>query len=364
MLIIFEKTLLRKVSLFKRFYSKLVENPPLILQFDNALKQQIYNDKSNLQQTDENGFKTLKIAIFGLPNVGKSTLINRLVRRPVCATSSKVQTTEQKSSAILTENNIQLIFVDTPGIVTMKDVKKYELQPTFISDVKKSVKHIDCAALVQDASNSHAAQINERVQLTLEQLEPTMKTILILNKVDKLKKKKELLNIITSIKNTKKTFPDFSDYFMISALKDDGIDDLREYFFNLAIPRKKWSYQENEICSDPPQVLIRRAVRAKLMDELPNEIPYDLKIEIEHFSNLPDDSILGVIAIKPPSDRIGRLVMGLKGKRIKKVVMDAEQELSVTFRKAVRIKIIIKFSNNDREKIQKDLEKNLKNVLN
>lgn len=141
--------------------------------------------------------------------------------------SSKVHTTRSKSDAIFVEDNTQLIFVDTPGLVTNRDLKKFKLSNTFKSDVDKSLQNANVVGVVQDAAHPFKSSIiDERIMDCLNKMNPDIRSILILNKIDKVKKKKRLLELV-QVLTSKDNWPKFSDVFMISALKDDGVDDLR-----------------------------------------------------------------------------------------------------------------------------------------
>lgn len=141
--------------------------------------------------------------------------------------SSKVHTTKKKIDAIYVEDDTQLIFVDTPGLVTNHDFKKFKLNPTFKSDIDKSLINCDIVGIVQDASHPFKSnKIDERIMVCLKQLPPNLRSILILNKIDKLKNKKKLLELV-GVLTGEDNWPNFSDVFMVSALKDDGVIDIR-----------------------------------------------------------------------------------------------------------------------------------------
>ncbi|XP_015121790.1 GTPase Era, mitochondrial [Diachasma alloeum] len=286
--------------------------------------------------------KSLRIAILGLPNAGKSTLVNALAGRQICAMSGKAHTTRSKTNVIYSEDDTQLIFIDTPGLVTNRDFNKFKLEPTFKSDIETSLERADVVGVVQDASHPFRRhKIDERVIEALKRTKPGVTSILILNKVDRVKPKKELLKLV-DILTGEQNWPNFSDIFMISALKNDGVDDLRAYLLDSA-KNRDWDFSPNQITDEPTEKIVERTVKAKFMDALPDELPYILKIKTEHLGVLPDDSMSAIVNINCPTDRISKLVMGPKGARVKHVALAAEQELSNAFRTAVRLKIAINF---------------------
>ncbi|KAM0725143.1 GTPase Era, mitochondrial [Formica fusca] len=290
--------------------------------------------------------KCLKIAILGAPNAGKSTLVNQLIKRSVCPTSSKVHTTQTKADAIYCEDDTQLIFMDTPGMVSTKELKQYKLADTFRKDPKVSLAAADIVGIVQDAHNVYTRdRINSNIlELLTEDIINKIPMILILNKVDKLKKKEVLLQLVNiMLKNTKSL--KFSDIFMISALTGDGIDDLRTYLLDSAKSRD-WQYEGHIYTNHKCEDIIQQTVRAKLMDILPNEVPYNLKVTLEHFDTGADDNVMAVVTVTCPKKNIARLLIRrtankLIGNRIKQVAVMAEQELRHAFRTPVRLRLIV-----------------------
>ncbi|XP_008559415.1 GTPase Era, mitochondrial [Microplitis demolitor] len=347
MLFTLERTILRIKPRVFRFYSVNANNASNDMS-NNSYENYIIDESWEPKAIRSDDAKTLRVSILGLPNVGKSTLINQLVGRPICAASSKIQTTRKNSDAIYMENNTQLIFVDTPGLVTNRDMKKYDLEKTFKTDVDKAVAKSDIVGVVQDASHKFKADvIDERIMVVLKNLRVGIPTLLILNKVDKVKKKRKLLELVETL-TSDQNWPNFSDIFMVSALNSDGVNDLRTYLLDSAKPRD-WDYESTAISNDSPEIIIERAVRAKFMDALPKELPYAISVQLEHYSVLEDDSISAAVAITCPSDRISKLVMGKRGVRVRNVATSVEQELCQTFRTTVRLKIAIKFSQSKEE---------------
>ncbi|XP_043273824.1 GTPase Era, mitochondrial [Venturia canescens] len=287
--------------------------------------------------------KSLNIAIIGLPNVGKSTLINRLTNRPVCATASRFHVTRAKSNAIYSEGKTQLVFIDTPGLVSAHEFKKFELENSFKDDVKAAMESADIVGVIQDVSNKYTRGLMHKKILGLMKMTRVgVPSILIMNKIDVMKKKRDLLALV-KVLTSEKGWPNFSDVFMVSALTADGVEDLRNYFLDSAKPRD-WEYGPEVVTDQPTEKIIERAVRAKFMDSLPNELPYRLKIEIEHLSTCEDGSLNCVVITRAESDRIAKIVLGKSGARVKMVARQAEEELSNAFRTTVRLKVAVHFS--------------------
>lgn len=145
----------------------------------------------------------------------------------MCATSNKVHTTQAKADAIYSEGNTQLVFMDTPGMISTSESKRYHLTTNFRRDPKNSLQTADVIGLVQDSHNVFTRhKINPDIRELLEKVEDKIPTILIFNKVDRLKKKDTLLHLVTVLTKASNSLK-FTDVFMISALNGDGVDDLR-----------------------------------------------------------------------------------------------------------------------------------------
>lgn len=147
--------------------------------------------------------------------------------KQICPASAKVHTTMHKAETVYTEDDTQIIFMDTPGLVTNYEMKKYKLAETFKEDPMVSIKEADVIGIIQDATNAYTRhKINNFVMEYLQNKREDTSLILIFNKVDKIKKKSILLEL-TKLLTKPESSPKFDDIFMISALTGDGIDDLR-----------------------------------------------------------------------------------------------------------------------------------------
>ncbi|KYN03169.1 PREDICTED: GTPase Era, mitochondrial [Cyphomyrmex costatus] len=286
--------------------------------------------------------KSLKIAFLGAPNVGKSTLVNQLVKRSVCPVSCKVHTTQTKARAIYCEGDTQLIFMDTPGMVSLAECKKFKLADSFKTDQKASLNMADIIGIVQDADNIYTRhKIDSNIlEILTENIRNKIPIILIINKVDRVKKKDILLDFVYSLTKSKKS-PNFNDVFMISGLTGDGVDDLRTYLLDSAKPQA-WEYEGHIYTENTCQDIIWQTVRAKLLDILPNEVPYRLEVKLEHFDPAPDDSVNALVSIMCPNKRIARLLTRGQNNRVHQIAVMAEQELRHAFRTSVRLKLAVK----------------------
>ncbi|XP_032680626.1 GTPase Era, mitochondrial [Odontomachus brunneus] len=317
--------------IFRRCFSRNFDVQP------TDAREFVLQPSHNTTSVRRENEKCLKIAILGAPNVGKSTLVNQLIKRSVCATSSKVHTTQAKADAIYSEGNTQLIFMDTPGMVSTNVSKRYKLTTSFRRDPKNSLQTADIVGLVQDSHNVFSRhKIDPDIQGLLEKVEDKIPMILILNKVDKLKKKNTLLHLVTVLTKAKTSLK-FTDVFMISALNGDGVDDLRTYLLDSA-KSQGWCYEGHMYSNQTCEEIIQQTVRAKLLDNLPQELPYNMQVKLEHFDPGPDDSISVLVSIICPNKRICGMVVK-HTERLKNIAVIAEQELQHAFRTLVKLKI-------------------------
>ncbi|CAK9823101.1 GTPase Era, mitochondrial [Anthophora retusa] len=287
--------------------------------------------------------KLLKVALLGLPNVGKSTLVNQLTRRMVCPTSSKVHTTMHKAEAVYTEGDTQIIFIDTPGLITPKEFKDYKLAETFKQDPENSINEADLVGIIQDVTNVHTRhKFHDIILETLKNKREDAQLLLILNKVDKLKKKLILLDITRILTNTE-NYLKFDDIFMVSALTGNGVDDLRNYLLDSA-KANNWKYKENTYINQPIETIIEETVRAKLMDVLPAEMPYKIKIKVEHCDFTDDGGITSIVLLECPRKNYVKSLFKYNRFKIKYVAHKAETELRHAFRNTVCVRLNVQCS--------------------
>ncbi|CAG9773933.1 unnamed protein product [Ceutorhynchus assimilis] len=314
---------------------------------------------ANIDFPDEDT-KMLKVSIIGVPNSGKSTFINQLMDRKVCPTSSKVHTTKTKSMAIFTQGDSQIVFLDTPGLVNANEKKKFNLTSSFIKDSRFALQKADIIGVVHDAANIHTREKLDIKIINLLEGHKKTPSFLVLNKIDVLKSKRKLLDITRLLTDNClagkpipghsnkpkdpnhefKGWPYFQDIFMVSALTGDGLDQVRNYLTTKAKPAK-WMFPENVWTDQSAEEVIQNSVRAKLLDFLPQEIPYILQTEIEFFDVNEEGVINAVVIVKTPSSRISTLVAGGGGGRLKQILQSVKEDLQNAFQNYVKINIVL-----------------------
>ncbi|XP_044758703.1 GTPase Era, mitochondrial [Coccinella septempunctata] len=305
--------------------------------------------------------KLLKVAIIGMPNAGKSTLINSLMDRKVCPVSSKVHTTKRKSIAIFTQDDTQVVFLDTPGVVSLKEWKKFDLNRSFVRDGINSMYQANLIGVVHDVSNPWTRdRLDIKLLHMLEELKKKP-SFLVLNKIDMVKQKRKLLELTHKLTENRlegklsednleaeedevdviKGWPFFKEIFMLSSLEGNGIDDLKKYLIKQAKPAQ-WLYPADKFTNEKYEDIIVSTVRAKLLDFLPQEVPYLLQPMMEFFEVNENGKITCVVLVKCPSNRVAKLVAGGSDGRLNRITAACQDELQNTFRNFVKLQIVLK----------------------
>ncbi|XP_072940845.1 GTPase Era, mitochondrial-like [Epargyreus clarus] len=307
--------------------------------------------------------KVVNVAIIGAPNSGKSTLINKILERKICPASNKVHTTTKLTRAMCFENDTQIIFLDTPGVVTDKEQKKYKLPDTMIKACEKSLRCANVVGVVHDISNRWTKESLHSYVIDMLHMAHNVPSFLIINKIDRLKSKKQLLAVIRNLTNgviAGKSVPNadkhdgkkplqgyshFSDVFLVSALNGDGVKDVKEYLIKNAKPANL-QYTPEEWTDQTPETLIEEAVRAKFLDFLAQEIPYNLISQLEYYEELEGgNKILCSVIVECPSERLMMLIRGAGGGRLQQIKSHVRNDLIDMFKKTVEIDIKLKVRN-------------------
>uniref|UniRef100_A0A182PBX8 GTPase Era, mitochondrial n=1 Tax=Anopheles epiroticus TaxID=199890 RepID=A0A182PBX8_9DIPT len=332
-------------------------------------------DQSHATTTNNNTERLIKVAVIGMPNAGKSTLINRLIDQRVCPVSAKVHTTRKASKAIHSKSNSQAILFDTPGLVGSREIKKHQLDTQFVSACRHAIQNSSMIGVVHDVSNSWTRHALNPVLLRVLEEYVHIPSFLILNKIDTLKSKRILLDIVRnltcnqleSIKNysppTRRRkgkeplqeklssenekeissptvttevhpprvegWPHFTEIFMVSAMTGDGLREVMS-FIHANSKQQPWEYLPDEHTDQTPEQLIVQSVRARLLDFMPQEIPYLLQTELEYYE-VVGGRILTSTIVTCPNDRIARLVCGESNGKLRQINEQVTSDLIETF---------------------------------
>jgi GTP-binding protein Era len=262
-------------------------------------------------------FRTGTVAIVGRPNVGKSTLLNKIVGAHVAITSRKAQTTRHRIRGVHTDERSQFVFVDTPGYQTLhQNALNREMNRT----VGQVAGEVDAIVFVIDAHGW-----DERDTPVLELLPPKAPVILVLNKVDRIADKSEVAVALTDA-NTRR---DFAALVPISAEKGTNVKPLLEEIRKL-LPEQEAFYGADEITDRPERFLAAELVRERIFRLLGDELPYSIAVDVENFEI---EGTMRRIAVAIFVDKPGHkaIVIGEKGATLKRIGTEARHAMEALF---------------------------------
>jgi len=273
------------------------------------------------------------IALVGVPNSGKSTLINQLVGSKVSIVTPKVQTTRSRIIGIAIRGGAQLVFVDTPGIF----VPRRQLDRAMVAAAWAGAHSADIVAHIVDAAQILAPTISDDDCRIIDGLRDTgRRAHLVLNKIDLVKR--PALLAVTDVLNREDIY---SDTFMISALSGDGVDDFAAFLAG-TVPPGPWLYPEDQIADVPMQLLAAEITREKLFLELHHELPYASTVETESWTEQRDGSVRIEQVVYVQRDSQKSIVLGKGGHQIKKIGELSRRELEEIFDKRIHLFLFVK----------------------
>lgn len=268
------------------------------------------------------------VAIVGRPNVGKSTLLNRLVGAKISITSDKPQTTRQQITGIVTRPGAQVVFVDTPGYQTGHDSA---LNRSMNRSVAAGLQGVDVAVWVVEA-----LICDERDEAIAGLLRRDMPVILVVNKTDTIKDKKRLLPFIAKLAAVR----NFAAVIPISAAKGWQVSDLLDTIVPL-LPEGPPLHEADDITTVNERFLAAELLREKLFRLLGDELPYATTVEIEQFK---EEGILRSIQASIVVDREGQkaIVIGKGGQKLKVIATEARRDMERLFGGKVFLEVWVK----------------------
>jgi len=269
------------------------------------------------------------VAIVGRPNVGKSTLLNHILGQKISITSRKPQTTRHQVLGIKTEDQHQIIFVDTPGL--HKDAGK-AINRYMNRAASSAIKDVDLVVFVVDRT-----AWTEEDAMVLEQIQRAgLPTMLVVNKVDLLADKSELLPHLQVLADK----GDFAAILPVSALHKHNVAELEAEILKL-LPESKHFFPEDQITDRSQRFLAAEIVREKIMRQLGDELPYAITVEIEEFAL--EGAILhisAVIFVERKGQK--KILIGDKGSRLRSIGTDARRDMELLFDSKVMLRLWVK----------------------
>jgi len=274
------------------------------------------------------------VAVIGLPNAGKSTLINQIVGQKVSIVSPKKQTTRCRVLGIMIhEDKDQMIFIDTPGVF---DAQK-TMEHAMVGAAFDSLDEGDCILHLVSANEPKAI---EKAKLIEQRLPRDKPVFLALNKIDAIQKEK----LLTLTQELNANF-DYKATFMISALKNKGLDRMLDKLAE-EMPKSVWHFEEDEVTTMPMRMLAAEITREKICNQLYRELPYAALVETEEWEQFDNGDIKITQAVYIQRDSQKAIVLGKGGAQIQKIGKAARLELEEMLGCKVHIKLFVKVKEN------------------
>lgn len=264
--------------------------------------------------------KTAFIAIVGKPNVGKSSILNRLLGQKIAIVSDKPQTTRTRIMGVLTLDETQLVFTDTPGFHRPKT----KLGEKMVKAVSDSISGVDACLFVVEPEG----ELKETEKELIEKFkQEKMPTVLAINKIDTVSDKAVIMKRILEL--TKEY--DFEAIVPVSAAKSDGLDALTKELVALAQPSEHF-FPDDTLTDQPERVIASEIIREKMLRLLDKEIPHGIAVGIEKMRERSDTDLMDVEAtIYCEKESHKGIIIGKKGATLKRISTYARQDMEKFF---------------------------------
>lgn len=270
------------------------------------------------------------VAIVGRPNVGKSTLLNKILGQKVSITSRKPQTTRHRIVGIDTEGGYQTIYVDTPGL-HMEE--KRAINRLMNRAAESSIGDVELVFFVVDCT-----RWNEDDDMVLEKIKrANIPTILVVNKIDSIDRRNELLPLMKELAGKM----NFKDIIPVSAKQGSNVDTLKE-IARKALPISEFCFPEDYITDRSSRFMASEVIREKLMRFMGDELPYSVTVEIEQYLIQPNGTIHinGLILVERDGQK--KMVIGAKGEKLKTIGTEARKDLEKLLDSKVFLELWVK----------------------
>lgn len=262
----------------------------------------------------QSAFKSGYVSIIGEPNVGKSTLLNAMMGEKLAIVTPKPQTTRNQITGIVTTDEYQIVFLDTPGVLK----PKYRLHNRMLNVAYSALKDADLTLYMVDV-NHIATQVEEQILATIRK--DGQKAIFVINKID-LAPKLVLLPIIAKYKEE----PLFVEIIPISAKTGDGVNQLRELIIK-CLPAGQPYFPDDQISDLPERFFVAETIREKIFLKTQQEIPYASSVIITVFKQRTNGTIYISATINVERSSQKRILIGKGGKMIKLIGQLARSEI-------------------------------------
>ena len=264
--------------------------------------------------------KTAFIAIVGRPNVGKSSILNKLLGQKIAIVSDKPQTTRTRIMGVLTIDETQLVFTDTPGFHRPKT----KLGEKMVKAVSDSISGVDLCLFVIESEGDLRETELELIEKFKQQKMPV---VLAINKIDTLEDKTVLMKRIMDMTQ----LYNFEAIVPVSAVKNDGLDALTGELIKLAQPSEHF-FPEDTLTDQPERVIVSEIIREKMLRLLDKEIPHGVAVAIEKMRERSDKDLMDIEAtIFCERESHKGIIIGKKGATLKRISTYARQDMEKFF---------------------------------
>ena len=276
------------------------------------------------------------VSLIGRPNVGKSTLLNAIINKKIAITSNKPQTTRNMIEGIYTDQDRQIVFVDTPGI----HKPKHKLGKYLNKQAYYSIDDVDVITFLIDGSE----KLGPGDLYVIERLKEIDKpVILVINKIDKMTKE----NILLKIDEYKDLYP-FKEIVPLSAIKKDNIETLIDVLTKYLPDNVKY-FEDDTYTNRRIEFLIAEIVREKIFNLTEEEVPHSITCVVERIEKEKNNYSINVVIIVD-RDSLKKIIIGKQGSKIKEIGIQSRLELEQLLGKKVYLDLFVKTIKNWRDK--------------
>lgn len=284
------------------------------------------------------GYKSGFVSIIGRPNVGKSTFLNRIIGQKIAIMSDKPQTTRNKIQGVYTENDSQVIFIDTPGI----HKPKHKLGDFMVKMAQTTLKEVDIILFMVNAAEG----FGRGEEFIIEKLRETKQPVfLVINKIDQVHPEK-LLELIDQYR----TLHDFAEIVPISALDGNNVESLLTAIKKY-LPEGPQYYPDNQVTDHPERFIIAELIREKVLHLTREEVPHSVAVVIDAIQKREGGAVYvnATIIVERPSQK--GIIIGKQGKMLKEVGKRARFDIEALLGSKVFLEVWVKVQKDWRNKM-------------
>ena len=280
--------------------------------------------------SEEKAFRSGFVALIGRPNVGKSTLMNRMFGQKIAITSEKPQTTRGRIQTVYTDDDAQIIFLDTPGIMKAKN----RLDTYMVGVAEKTLTEVDAILWLVEPSTYIGAGEQRVIELLGRVKTPVL---LVINKVDMLEKRERVLPVIEAFRGQR----EFAEILPVSALTGDGVDEVIACL-KKCLPEGPQYYDEDTVTDQPMRQIAAELVREKALRLLREEIPHGIAVTVERMEEKDNGLVAVEATIVCEKESHKGIIIGKGGAMLKKIGTQARRELEEMMETRVDLRLWVK----------------------